>query len=80
MIKTLYEVLEKGALRTYDSVALYSAQFLSQKEINDLTNFQNNRIRDLHISIFFSKTFISFSKDKEIAEKFLLIIIIKILY
>ena len=42
-IKTLYEGLEKGALKTYDSGELYSAQFLSQKDFYILIIYDYER-------------------------------------
>ena len=69
-IKTLYEGLEKGALKTCVNNELYGAQFLSDREIRDLMTYKTNRVRDLPISLVFSKSFISFSKDIKVAENF----------
>ena len=69
-IKTLYEGLKKGALKTCVNIQLYGAQFLSNQEIIDLQIYKQNRIKDLPMSIVFSKSFISFSKDINVAEYF----------
>jgi len=70
-IKTLYEGLEKGALKPCIDKELYSAQILSEEEINDLIEQNNNKLQDLPMSIIFSKSFLSFSKDKNKAKEFL---------
>ena len=71
-IKTLYEGLSKKALKTYKGDKLYSAQFLPKEQIEELNEFKNEKkIReDLPMAIVFSKCFISFSKSKDITEKF----------
>ena len=71
-IKTLYEGLEKEALKTYVGKELYSAQLLSEQQIQQLKNFKKNRVtNDLPISIVYSKSFLSFSKVKSEAENFM---------
>ena len=69
-IKTLYEGARSGALKSFIGKKLYSAQLLSDKEIQELMNYKKNRKANLPMSIIFSKAFISFSKSKEVAEKF----------
>ena len=69
-VKTLYLGLEKGSLKTCSEKELYSAAYISQEEINQLFNLKKTRIRDLPMSVIFSKSFISFSKDLNIAESF----------
>ena len=70
-IKTLYEGLEIGSLKTYEGGNLYSAQYISEQQVKDLKNYKNNKIEDLPMSIIFSKSFLSFSKEQEVAEEFL---------
>ena len=53
----------KEALKTYIGVNLYSAQYLSPEEIQNLNNYKNYRKIDLPMCIIFSKGFLSFSKD-----------------
>ena len=69
-IKTLYEGVEKGALKTCIGQKLYSAAYFSERELNDLNKYKNERISDLPMSIIFSKSFMSFSKNKNVAESF----------
>ena len=69
-IKTLYDGLEKGALKPNNNNELYSAQLLSKQQIEELNYYEKNKMQGLPISIAFSKSFISFSKEKNIAEDF----------
>ena len=70
-IKTLYESLEKDALKQCIDKELYSAQFLSEIQIKNLQDFKDKRENiNLPISLVFSKNFISFSKSLSIAENF----------
>ena len=76
-IQTLYEGLEKKALDICKNPVLYSAQLLSDKQVSIIKNFKNNyinrtdRLQNFPFSVLFSKSFLSFSKDIEIAKKFL---------
>ena len=70
-IKTLYKSLHNKALDQYIDKELYSAQLLSNNQINDLYNFKKNRINNLPMSNVFTKSFISFSKELAVAENFL---------
>ena len=72
-IKTLYEGVKKGALKTCIGKKLYSAQNIPQNEIQNLDYYKNNKKVDLPMSIIFSKGFLSFSKDLNEAEKFFLL-------
>ncbi len=69
-IKTLYDGLKEGALNTCDEIELYSAQYISQKEINNLLISKQYRLEGLPMSIVFSKSFLSFTKSKNVAEDF----------
>ena len=69
-IKTLYDGLEKGALKTNNNTELYSAQLLSKQQIEELKYYEKNKMQGLPMSIVFSKSFISFSKEKKVAEDF----------
>ncbi len=70
-IKTLYEGVEKGSLKTCIGQILYSAAYLSYDELIKLNEYKYNRISDLPMSIIFSKAFLSFTKDLNVAEAFL---------
>ena len=70
-IKTLYEGVENGSLKTCIGQRLYSAASFSQDELIKLNEYKNNRILDLPMSIIFSKAFMSFSKNLNVAEDFL---------
>ena len=76
-IKTLYSGLEKEALKTYtfknynSNAKLYSACYFSPNEINNIIHsFNSKQSIDYPFGILFSKGFMSFSKDKNIAEVF----------
>ena len=68
-IKTLYAGLEKEALKTYNG-KLYSAQILSDEQIKELEEIKKNKEKNLPMAIIFSKAYLSFTKDINIAEKF----------
>ena len=70
-IKTLYLGVEKGSLKKYYSGELYSGQKIGEEEISKLYEYSANKKGNLPISTLFSKAFISFSKKKEEAEKFI---------
>ena len=50
---------------------LYRGAKISNKEINQLENYMKKKINNLPSSIVFSKSFLSFSKDRKVAEFFL---------
>ena len=68
-IKTLYAGLEKEALKTYKG-EIYSAQILSEEQINELEEIKKNKEKNLPMAIIFSKAYLSFTKDINIAEEF----------
>ena len=61
-IKTLYKGLEIGTLRTYTSFNVYGALKLSDKQIQDLSQYKQNG------SLMFSRAFLTFSKIPEVTE------------
>ena len=69
-IKTLFEGCERGALKSFINKDLYSAQFISKEEIKLLQESIQSQKEGCPSSLLFSKTFISFSKDKNKAEEF----------
>ena len=68
-IKTLYAGLEKEALKTYNG-KLYSAQILSDEQIEELDEIKKSKEKNLPMAIIFSKAYLSFTKDINIAEDF----------
>jgi len=70
-IKILYEGVKLKSLPLSNDNILYRGSKISNEEINKIKNYLNNKIEGLPSSIVFSKSFLSFSKDKNIAEKFL---------
>ena len=58
-IKTLYEGVKKGALKSNISGNLYSAILLSQEQINELSKYKQNNKNNLLLS----RSFLSFVKD-----------------
>ena len=70
-IKTMFEACERGALKTDISGDLYSAQSFSEEEIKTFEEYDQkiNACPEL-LFLLFSKSFLSFSKDKNVAEDF----------
>ena len=69
-IKTLFEGTRKRALKTCFQIDLYSAQWLAQMEIDNFKNMSQIGKGNFVKQIYFSKSFISFSKDENIAKNF----------
>ena len=69
-IKTLYEGVKLESLPLATDNILYRGSGLANDEINKIQDFLNNK-KDDGKTIVFSKSFLSFSKDKHIAESFL---------
>ena len=70
-IKTLYEGVKFKSLPLSNDKVLYRGSKISNVEINDIKNYMKKKIEGLPSSIVFSKSFLSFSKEKNVAEKFL---------
>ena len=70
-IKVLYEGVKLGSLSLASNNNLYRGSLLSNYEINLIKNYLKNKIPGLPGAIVFSKVFLSFTKVKLIAEKFL---------
>ena len=70
-IKTMYLGVEKGSLKKYYQGELYSGQQLGNEEIRSLIHYKVNMKEGLPMSTLFSRGFISFSKKKSVAEKFI---------
>ena len=70
-IKTLYEGTKLKSLSLASNNILYRGSKISNNEINKIEKYLKNKIENLPASIVFSKSFLSFSKEKEIAECYL---------
>ena len=70
-IKTLYEGVKLKALPLANNNILYRGSKITNDEIFKIKNYLTKKIKDLPSSIVFSRTFLSFSKDRNIAQKFI---------
>ena len=70
-IKILYEGIKLKSLPLSNSNLLYRGSKIANEEINKIKNYLNLKKEGLPGSIVFSKSFLSFSKEKNMAEKFL---------
>ena len=70
-IKILYEGVKLKSLPLANNNILFRGSKISNKEINDIEGFIEDKKDGLPSSIVFSKSFLSFTKDKNIAEKFI---------
>ena len=70
-IKALYEGTKLQSLPLATNNVLYRGAKISNDEINAIKNYLNDKIPNLPASIVFSKSFLSFSKEKSIALKYL---------
>ena len=70
-IKILYEGVKLKSLPLSNSNLLYRGSKIANEEINKIKNYLNLKKEGLPGSIVFSKSFLSFSKEKNMAEKFL---------
>ena len=70
-IKTLYEGVNLGALPLAKDNILYRGAKISKDEINKIQNYKKKKIKGLPYAIVFSRSFLSFTKEKKIADYFL---------
>ena len=70
-IKILYEGIKFKAFPLASNNILYRGSKISIDELNKIKHYLNNKINDLPAAIVFSRAFLSFSKEKKIAEGFL---------
>ena len=70
-IKVLYEGIKLKSLPISSSKELYRGSKLSNDEIKLIREYLKSKPENLPGAIVFSKTFLSFTKDKKIAEDFL---------
>ena len=70
-VKVLYEGIKLQALPLSSDKILYKGTRLLNSEIEIISNYLSKKIQGLPGAILFSKTFLSFNKDRKIAEVFL---------
>ena len=70
-IKTLYEGVKLKSLSLASNNILYRGSKISNNEIDKIKNYLSNKVKGLPGAIVFSKSFLSFTKKKSIAENFL---------
>ena len=70
-IKILYEGIKLKSLPLASNKLLYRGSKISKKEIEIIKDYLNKKNKDLPGAIVFSKSFLSFTKEKSIAENFL---------
>ena len=70
-IKILYEAIKLKSLPLASNNILYRGAKINNDEINKINHYLKNKIPNLPAAIVFSKSFLSFSKDKKIAEDYL---------
>jgi hypothetical protein len=70
-IKVLYEGLKLKSLQLTAENILYSGSKISFYELNKIMNLLNNKEKGLRGPIVFAKSILGFTKDREIAKKFL---------
>ena len=71
-IKTLYEGIKLKALPLSSDKILYRGSKIYNSEIDKIYDYLNKKINGLSCAIVFSKSFLSFSKERIVAESFLL--------
>ena len=70
-IRVLYEGIKIKSLPLASNYMLYKGLKMPNEEILKIKNNMTKKIKDLPSSILFSKTFLSFTKDKRISDYFL---------
>ena len=73
-IKTMYEGVEKKSLKTlstFNGVQLYSAQYFTEEQIKEINDYKINKVEYFDEPIVYSKLFLSFTKDINVALNFL---------
>ena len=69
-IKVLYEGIKLRSFPLASNKLLFRGSIISNEEINKIKNYLNKKISHLPGAIVFSRSFLSFSKEKRIAEIF----------
>ena len=71
LIKILYDGVKLKSLPLANNNILYRGSLISNEEIETIKIYITKKLKDLPSSIVFSRAFLSFSKEKEVAERFL---------
>ena len=69
-IKILYEGVKLKSLNLASNKILYRGTLMSNNEINIMNNYLNQKKENLPGTIVFSRSFLSFSKELEVAKKY----------
>ena len=69
-IKSFYEGIKLGCFKFDLKDKLYRFSCIKQKELNDIEEYIKNKKPEVPAANFFSKTFLSFTEDEEVAKKF----------
>jgi len=69
-IKSFYEGIKLGCFKIELKDKLYRFSCIGQKELDKIKEYLKNKKSGIPGSIFFSKTFLSFSEEKEVANEF----------
>ena len=70
-IKALYEGIKYKSLPLASNTFLYRGSKISVFELDKIKNYLKNKIKDLPSAIVFSRSFLSFSKERYIEEGFI---------
>ena len=70
-IKILYEGIKLKSIKLASNNILYRASLISINEIEIIKDYLNNKLPNLPGAIVFSRSFLSFTKEKNIADDFL---------
>ena len=68
-IKILFEGIKINSLLSFNDNYLYYSTYLENDDLNKIINNLKNKNKDFPSLIIFSKIFISFTKNKELAQK-----------
>jgi len=69
-IKSFYEGIKLGCFKSDFKDKLYRFSCITQKEINEINKYLKNKKQGIPAANLFSKTFLSFTEDKNIADGF----------
>ena len=70
-IKLLYQGIELGQLNISFTGKLYRGSVIGNSEIDNLLSYKKYKSKDLPFALIFCKTFLSFSKEINVAKKFM---------
>ena len=69
-IKSFYEGLKLGCFQVSSRKKLFRFSCIDKKELNRINEYITKKNKEFQVVYFFSKTFLSFSEDEKIANKF----------